>query len=59
MRELISSIVRTRSHATDTLPPLSFECLDALNRFLSQSREAFANIVSTMTAPLHVLSNLT
>ncbi|CAG9255044.1 type IV secretory system conjugative DNA transfer family protein [Paraburkholderia caribensis] len=57
VREHIASIVSTRSHATDTLPPLSFECLDALNRFLSQSREAFANIVSTMTAPLNVFSN--
>ena len=57
VREHISSIVSTRSHATDTLSSLSFECLDALNRFLSQSKEAFANIVSTMTAPLNVFSN--
>jgi type IV secretion system protein VirD4 len=57
VREHISSIVSTRSHTSDALPPLSFECLDALNRFLSQSKEAFANIVSTMTAPLNVFSN--
>ncbi|MBU7443447.1 type IV secretory system conjugative DNA transfer family protein [Paraburkholderia fungorum] len=60
IREHISSIVSTRAdaaHATDGLPPLTFECLDALNRFLSQSKEAFANIVSTMTAPLNVFSN--
>ncbi|MET3233781.1 UNVERIFIED_ORG: type IV secretion system protein VirD4 [Burkholderia sp. 1263] len=60
IREHISSIVSTRAdaaHATDGLPALSFECLDALNRFLSQSKEAFANIVSTMTAPLNVFSN--
>jgi type IV secretion system protein VirD4 len=60
IREHISSIVSTRAdaaHATDVLPALSFECLDALNRFLSQSKEAFANIVSTMTAPLNVFSN--
>ncbi len=57
IREHISSIVSTRSTATDTLPALSFECLDALNRFLSQSKEAFSNIVSTMTAPLNVFSN--
>jgi type IV secretion system protein VirD4 len=60
IREHVSSIVSTRAdaaHATDGLPALSFECLDALNRFLSQSKEAFANIVSTMTAPLNVFSN--
>ncbi|MFM0205343.1 type IV secretory system conjugative DNA transfer family protein [Paraburkholderia fungorum] len=60
IREHISSIVSTRAdaaHATDGLPALTFECLDALNRFLSQSKEAFANIVSTMTAPLNVFSN--
>jgi Type IV secretory pathway, VirD4 components len=60
IREHISSIVSTRAdaaHATEGLPPLTFECLDALNRFLSQSKEAFANIVSTMTAPLNVFSN--
>ncbi|CAE6863837.1 hypothetical protein R75465_07822 [Paraburkholderia aspalathi] len=60
IREHISSIVSTRAdaaHATDGLPVLTFECLDALNRFLSQSKEAFANIVSTMTAPLNVFSN--
>lgn len=57
IREHISSIVSTRTNATDTLPALSFECLDCLNRFLSQSKEAFANIVSTMTAPLNVFSN--
>jgi len=36
IREHISSIVSTRAdaaHATDGLPALSFECLDALNRF--------------------------
>ena len=57
IREHISSIVSTRTNGTDTLPALSFECLDCLNRFLSQSKEAFANIVSTMTAPLNVFSN--
>ncbi|SEF13016.1 type IV secretion system protein VirD4 [Burkholderia sp. WP9] len=57
IREHISSIVSTRVNATDALPALTFECLDALNRFLSQSKEAFANIVSTMTAPLNVFSN--
>lgn len=60
IREHVSSIVSTRAdaaHATDGLPALTFECLDALNRFLSQSKEAFANIVSTMTAPLNVFSN--
>ena len=60
IREHISSIVSTRAnatHATDGLPALTFECLDALNRFLSQSKEAFANIVSTMTAPLNVFTN--
>jgi type IV secretion system protein VirD4 len=63
IREHILSIVSTRAdaaHATPAtggLPPLTFECLDALNRFLSQSKEAFANIVSTMTAPLNVFSN--
>ena len=60
IREHISSIVSTRSsttRATDALSALSFECLDALNRFLSQSKEAFANIVSTMTAPLNVFTN--
>ncbi|RKE23915.1 type IV secretion system protein VirD4 [Paraburkholderia sp. BL23I1N1] len=63
IREHISSIVSTRADAahatqgTEGLPPLTFECLDALNRFLSQSKEAFANIVSTMTAPLNVFSN--
>lgn len=60
IREHISSIVSTRAdaaHAPDGLPALTFECLDALNRFLSQSKEAFANIVSTMTAPLNVFSN--
>ena len=57
IREHVSSIVSTRAHATDTLPALSFECLDALNRFLSQSKEALANIVSTMNAPLNVFSN--
>lgn len=40
-----------------SLPLLSFECLDALNRFLSQSKEAFSNIVSTMNAPLNVFTN--
>jgi type IV secretion system protein VirD4 len=57
IREHISSIVSTRVNATGELPALTFECLDALNRFLSQSKEAFANIVSTMTAPLNVFSN--
>jgi type IV secretion system protein VirD4 len=57
IREHVSSIVSTRSNTTGTLPVLSFECLDALNRFLSQSKEAFANIVSTMTAPLNLFSN--
>ncbi|MFM0372723.1 type IV secretory system conjugative DNA transfer family protein [Paraburkholderia aspalathi] len=60
IREHVSSIVSTRAdaaHATDGLQGLTFECLDALNRFLSQSKEAFANIVSTMTAPLNVFSN--
>lgn len=57
IREHMSSIVSTRTNPTDTLPALSFECLDCLNRFLSQSKEAFANIVSTMTAPLNVFSN--
>ncbi len=57
IREHISSIASTRTGASDTLPALSFECLDALNRFLSQSKEAFANIVSTMTAPLNVFVN--
>ncbi|MFM0349745.1 type IV secretory system conjugative DNA transfer family protein [Paraburkholderia sp. RL17-347-BIC-D] len=60
IREHVSSIVSTRAdaaHATHGLPALTFECLDALNRFLSQSKEAFANIVSTMTAPLNVFSN--
>ncbi|CAN7807241.1 type IV secretory system conjugative DNA transfer family protein [Paraburkholderia hospita] len=56
VREHSVSIVSTRSHATDELPPLNFKCFDALNRFLSQSREAFANIVSTATAPLNVFS---
>ena len=57
IREHIASIVSSGSHATNDLPPLTFECLDALNRFLSQSKEAFSNIVSTMTAPLNVFSN--
>jgi type IV secretion system protein VirD4 len=57
IREHISSIVSTRSNAKEEQPALSFECLDALNRFLSQSKEAFSNIVSTMTAPLNVFSN--
>ncbi|WP_321899472.1 type IV secretory system conjugative DNA transfer family protein [Paraburkholderia heleia] len=57
IREHISAIVSTRTNATDTLPALSFECLDCLNRFLSQSKEAFGNILSTMTAPLNVFIN--
>lgn len=63
IREHIASIVSTRAdaahaaHTTGSEPPLTFECLDALNRFLSQSKEAFANIVSTMTAPLNVFTN--
>lgn len=57
IREHISSIVSTRTNATDALPALSFECQDCLNRFLSQSKEAFGNIVSTLTAPLNVFTN--
>lgn len=57
IREHIASIVSSGSHATNDQPPLTFECLDALNRFLSQSKEAFSNIISTMTAPLNVFSN--
>lgn len=57
IREHISAIVSTGTNAAVTLPALSFECLDCLNRFLSQSKEAFGNIVSTMTAPLNVFIN--
>ena len=61
IREHLTAIVSTRSGThkdyDDSLPVLSFECLDALNRFLSQSKEAFSNIVSTMNAPLNVFTN--
>lgn len=37
--------------------PLSAECIDAFNRFLSASSEAIGNIISTFNAPLLVFSN--
>jgi type IV secretion system protein VirD4 len=36
------------------LPPLSFECVDALNRFLSTSDNTLSSIQSTFSAPLTI-----
>lgn len=53
-----------RQHLEDTLAqraaggrPLSSECVDAFNRFLSASSEAVGNIISTFNAPLLVFAN--
>jgi len=53
-----------RNHIEDILAsrragsrPLSPECVDAFNRFLSASSEAVGNIISTFNAPLLIFAN--
>jgi type IV secretion system protein VirD4 len=54
VQQHIRDILATRQAGSR---PLSPECIDAFNRFLSASTEAVGNIISTFNAPLLVFAN--
>ena len=54
IRQHIEDILASRRSGSR---PLSPECVDAFNRFLSASAEAVGNIISTFNAPLLIFAN--
>ncbi|MCR5868137.1 type IV secretory system conjugative DNA transfer family protein [Aquincola sp. J276] len=51
-------IHRRREQATDRLPALSDECVDALQRLLSNSDNTLSSVVATFHAPLTIFADV-
>ena len=50
-------ITQRRDEASSTNPPLSDECVDALQRLLSNSENTLSSIVATFNAPLTIFAD--
>ncbi|WP_426401012.1 type IV secretory system conjugative DNA transfer family protein (plasmid) [Ralstonia sp. R-29] len=57
IKEYLKGILETRSRTDTDLAPLSWRCVDALNRFLNQPETTLGNVLSTFNAPLQIFTD--
>jgi type IV secretion system protein VirD4 len=56
-KEYLKGILEARTRTDTDVPPLSWRCVDALNRFLNQPETTLGNVLSTFNAPLQVFTD--
>ncbi|MCP1175668.1 type IV secretory system conjugative DNA transfer family protein [Ralstonia chuxiongensis] len=57
IKEYLKGILEARTRTDTDLPPLTWRCLDALNRFLNQPETTLGNVLSTFNAPLQIFTD--
>lgn len=58
LKDHLTAAIRQRQEdASSSMPPLSEECVDALQRLLSNSENTLSSIVSTFNAPLVIFAD--
>ncbi len=56
-KEYLKGILEARTRTDTDLKPLSWRCVDALNRFLNQPETTLGNVLSTFNAPLQIFTD--
>ncbi|WP_431068261.1 type IV secretory system conjugative DNA transfer family protein [Ralstonia holmesii] len=57
IKEYLKGILEARTRTDTDLAPLSWRCVDALNRFLNQPETTLGNVLSTFNAPLQIFTD--
>ncbi|MGA4422912.1 type IV secretory system conjugative DNA transfer family protein [Ralstonia nicotianae] len=57
IKEYLKGILEARTRTDTDLPPLTWRCVDALNRFLNQPETTLGNVLSTFNAPLQIFTD--
>ena len=56
-KDYLKGILEQRTRTDTDVPPLSWRCVDALNRFLNQPETTLGNVLSTFNAPLQIFTD--
>ncbi|MHA6896347.1 type IV secretory system conjugative DNA transfer family protein [Ralstonia pseudosolanacearum] len=57
IKDYLKGILEARTRTDTDLKPLSWRCVDALNRFLNQPDTTLGNVLSTFNAPLQIFTD--
>jgi len=57
IKEYLKGILEARTRTDTDVPPLTWRCVDALNRFLNQPETTLGNVLSTFNAPLQIFTD--